>query len=983
MKTKLTLFIWLFLCTSTFIYAQFNSGTFSTKLDFVSGSSTSNPQGIVCSDIDGDNKPDIVISNSSNSTISIFRNTSTPGNVSFAPQVVFASPSASSWLNMGDIDGDGKMDIVIAVSSGSQFSIYRNTSTIGNITLAPRQDVTANNTPGFIGLGDLDGDSKLDIVATNYNSNNISVFRNTSTTGSISLASKFDVTVGNSPAFAVIYDMDGDAKNDIAISNYNGTSISIIKNNSTSIGSITLALNTTLTTPTLPGYLKSADLDGDGKLDLIVANYISNNISVFRNASTTPGIITFNPRVDFASGTGTSAPQGIAIVDINNDSKLDIAVANRLNNSISTFMNLSSPGSFSTTSLSSRFQYATGIWPTDIFAADIDGDFRPDLVAANNGTNTFSFLRNQFIFIQPTLPTANLIFSNIQPTSINVAFSKGNGSRRIVLCRQSSAVNAIPVDSTLYSASNRFGLGTQIGSGNFVIYNDTGSFFTLNGLTPNTNYHFAVFEYNGIGGYANFLPTALTGNQNTTNFTLLPLPDRFICKGDSVMLLATGGSAYSWSPAVGLSSTTIANPIAKPETTTTYVLAITTVAGILFDTVVVQVNQNCCINADANNSSLIFAAPIAGNVFDVSPDPLIPILSGDTAALATDRFGNNNGAYNFTNVASDKITYPASTKLSFNQNQSFTISAWTRVRSIRPNPNYILTIFQNGGFDTYIGGTAGATPNKLCFVDFNGPSMSVRSLVTSPANFPLNTWNLVTVTVDKVDSTNTLYLNGVKIAQVKANNSVMTNCGIVLGNHTVNPWGLDGWIDDARIYSKALDSLEVKSLFDNRRVVILNNDTTIRVGDSLVIRTFNSASSYSWTPTIGVSNPSIANPVLKPTQSTSYVLSAISASGCIMMDTIVVNVDSTINNINEKQDPLSIIIYPNPAKRMLNIDHANYPSMTVRILNLLGQTILETNVNETYSTLELPNIITPGAYFFQCFQPLTQELILVKKLIIE
>ena len=195
--------------------AQFTASTFAAKIDFTTGSGTSNPQGVISTDLDGDGKPDIVIGNSSNTSISVFRNTSTPGNISLATQQIFSVVSTSSWVNFVDLDGDGKKDVMVGTNSGSQFSIFRNTSTVGTISFATRIDITANSSPSFIAVGDLDADGKPDLAVPNYSSGNVSVFRNTSTSGTISFATKTDITVGSGPTSAVIYDNDGDAKNDI------------------------------------------------------------------------------------------------------------------------------------------------------------------------------------------------------------------------------------------------------------------------------------------------------------------------------------------------------------------------------------------------------------------------------------------------------------------------------------------------------------------------------------------------------------------------------------------------------------------------------------------------------------------------------------------------------------------------------------------------------------------------------------------------
>ncbi len=120
-------------------------------------------------------------------------------------------------------------------------------------------------------------------------------------------------------------------------------------------------------------------------------------------------------------------------------------------------------------------------------------------------------------------PTTNgsVSFGTVTSTSIIVNLpSVGDGSNRIIVVKAGSAVDASPSDASTYSASATFGSGTQIGSGNYVVYNGTGSgssLVTVGGLTSATTYHFAVFEYNvGTGTSQNYLTSGnATGSQAT------------------------------------------------------------------------------------------------------------------------------------------------------------------------------------------------------------------------------------------------------------------------------------------------------------------------------------------------------------------------------------------------------------------------------------------------------------------------------------
>jgi hypothetical protein len=89
----------------------------------------------------------------------------------------------------------------------------------------------------------------------------------------------------------------------------------------------------TLTGGNYPSDLFLSDLDGDGKSDLIVANINGKSFSVFKNSSTN-GVIVFAPKLDFATGV---SPYGVVAADLDGDGKPDIVVANFSDNSISVF----------------------------------------------------------------------------------------------------------------------------------------------------------------------------------------------------------------------------------------------------------------------------------------------------------------------------------------------------------------------------------------------------------------------------------------------------------------------------------------------------------------------------------------------------------------------------------------------------------------------------------------------------------------------
>src|ERR1043166_5106466 len=108
--------------------------------------------------------------------------------LAFSPRVDFGAETLQTGIAVGDLDGDGKPDVVVPNYYAGTVSVYRNTSTPGGIdasSFAPRVNFTVGNTPIQVRLVDLDGDGKLDIVCVNQHGDEISLLRNTATAGTI------------------------------------------------------------------------------------------------------------------------------------------------------------------------------------------------------------------------------------------------------------------------------------------------------------------------------------------------------------------------------------------------------------------------------------------------------------------------------------------------------------------------------------------------------------------------------------------------------------------------------------------------------------------------------------------------------------------------------------------------------------------------------------------------------------------------------
>jgi hypothetical protein len=290
--------------------------SFAAKQDFGSGTEV---KSVTIGDLDGDGKPDLAVASLGSEHVAIYRNTSVPGTISFAlPVGVYAYYSLH--IAIDDIDGDGKPDLAVGCRS-DRLVVLRNRSTPGAISFDPKTEFLVHGVTEGVSLGDMDGDGKPDLAATNTLSENISLLRNTSLPGFINFAPRIDFVTGPNPGKLVIGDMDGDGKSDISVAIMDNFVVAILRNTSTP-GTISLAAKVDVAIPDFPSGLSIGDVDGDGKPDLATANYYSTSASLLQNTST-PGTISFAQRIDLVT---PSNPRSIVIGDINGDGKPDMSV---------------------------------------------------------------------------------------------------------------------------------------------------------------------------------------------------------------------------------------------------------------------------------------------------------------------------------------------------------------------------------------------------------------------------------------------------------------------------------------------------------------------------------------------------------------------------------------------------------------------------------------------------------------------------------
>ncbi len=121
---------------------------------------------------------------------------------------------------------------------------------------------------------------------------------------------------------------------------------------------------------------------------------------------------------------------------------------------------------------------------------------------------------------EPSVQANSIDISNILDHSIDIDWVNGNGTSRLVVIRQTATTEVPPTDGTVYTANTNIASAGTTGSGNFVVFNGTGTGpITVTGLTAGTNYTVRVYEFNGSTGSNNYNITTATDNPNNATTT--------------------------------------------------------------------------------------------------------------------------------------------------------------------------------------------------------------------------------------------------------------------------------------------------------------------------------------------------------------------------------------------------------------------------------------------------------------------------------
>jgi hypothetical protein len=297
---------------------------------------------------------------------------------SFTEQVAISTSAIEAWsVYSTDIDGDGHMDVLYASNDG-KIAWYKNTDGAG--TFGAEQTISTNVIVAFsVYAIDIDGDNDMDVLSASYRDNKIAWYENTDGAGTFGAQQEISTSAfGAASVFSA--DLDGDGDMDVLSASLTDDKIAWYEND----GAGTFGAQQEIST-SANGAISvfSADLDGDGDMDVLSASVLDDKIAWYEN----DGAGTFGAQQEIS--TSANGATSVFSADLDGDGDMDVLSASQSDDKIAWYEN-DGAGTFG-----AQQEISTSAdGARSVFSADLDGDGDMDVLSASLNDDKITWYEN-------------------------------------------------------------------------------------------------------------------------------------------------------------------------------------------------------------------------------------------------------------------------------------------------------------------------------------------------------------------------------------------------------------------------------------------------------------------------------------------------------------------------------------------------------------------------------------------------------------